>query len=151
MVNFLESRLIFNIFYCFWMFTNKNFKYLTCTYLKDIKWKKCYKVEISAYYFQVKTKISWFQICISVPLKICELVLLFNSNEPIKVAYLQKWVNQLILKYATWYQQLPLWIQGKHCSLDKWSNFLTKKDIWTMNNVFSKSKVYIESRFLQVV
>ena len=29
-VNFLKSRLIFNIFYCFWMFINKLFTYLTC-------------------------------------------------------------------------------------------------------------------------
>ena len=33
-VNFLKSRLIFNIFYCFWMFVNKLFTYLTYAYLK---------------------------------------------------------------------------------------------------------------------
>ena len=33
-VNFLKSRLIFNIFYCLRMFVNKPFKYLTCAYLK---------------------------------------------------------------------------------------------------------------------
>ena len=33
-VNFLKSRLIFNIVYCFWVFVNKLFTYLTCSYLK---------------------------------------------------------------------------------------------------------------------
>ena len=31
---FLKSRLIFNIFYCFWMFVNKLFTYLMCAHLK---------------------------------------------------------------------------------------------------------------------
>ena len=33
-VNFLKFRLIFNIFYCSWMFVNKHLTYLTCAYLK---------------------------------------------------------------------------------------------------------------------
>ena len=33
-VNFWKSRLIFNIFCCFWMFVNTLFTYLTCAYLK---------------------------------------------------------------------------------------------------------------------
>ena len=33
-VNFLISRLIFNIFYCFRMFVSKLFSYLMCTYFK---------------------------------------------------------------------------------------------------------------------
>ena len=33
-VNFLKSRLTFNIFYCFWIFVNKLFTYFTCAYLK---------------------------------------------------------------------------------------------------------------------
>ena len=33
-VNFLKSRLIFNILYCFWTFVNKLVMYLTCAYLK---------------------------------------------------------------------------------------------------------------------
>ena len=65
-VNSLKSRLIFNIFYCFWMLENKFFIYLTCPYLK--KWK-CFNAKSSTYYFHMKTKIfSDFQICISVPL-----------------------------------------------------------------------------------
>ena len=36
-VNFLKIRLIFNIFYCFWMFLNKTFPYLTWAYLKKVK------------------------------------------------------------------------------------------------------------------
>ena len=31
---FLKSRLIFNIFYYFWMFVNKLFTYLICAHLK---------------------------------------------------------------------------------------------------------------------
>ena len=31
---FLKNKLIFNIFYCFWMVVNKLFTYLTYTYLK---------------------------------------------------------------------------------------------------------------------
>ena len=30
----LKSRLIFILFYCFWMFANKFFTYLMCAYLK---------------------------------------------------------------------------------------------------------------------
>ena len=33
-VNFLKSRLIFILFYCFWMFVSKPFTYLTRMYLK---------------------------------------------------------------------------------------------------------------------
>ena len=33
-VKFLKNWLIFNIFYCFWMFVNKLFTYITCAYLK---------------------------------------------------------------------------------------------------------------------
>ena len=33
-VNLFKNRLIFNTFYCFWMFVNKLFTYLMCTYLK---------------------------------------------------------------------------------------------------------------------
>ena len=65
-VNFLKSRLIFNIFYCFWMYINKLFTYLTCACLQ--KWR-CFNVKSSIFYFHMKTKISAdFQIFISVPL-----------------------------------------------------------------------------------
>lgn len=33
-VNFLKNRVVFNIFCCVWMFANKLFTYLKCTYLK---------------------------------------------------------------------------------------------------------------------
>ena len=33
-LNCLKSSLILNIFYCFWMFVNKPFTYLTCAYLR---------------------------------------------------------------------------------------------------------------------
>ena len=63
-VNFLKSRTIFNIFYCFWMFVNKLFTYLRCAYLR-----KCFNVKSSTRYFNMKTKIlADFQICISLPL-----------------------------------------------------------------------------------
>ena len=59
---------IFNIFYCFWMFANKLFTYLTCAYLKKLR--RCFNVKSSTYYFHMKTKILLdFQICISVPLR----------------------------------------------------------------------------------
>ena len=65
-VDFIKSRLIFNIFYCFGMFVNKFFTYLTCAYLKS---KRRFNVKSSAYYFQMKTNIlADFQIRISVPL-----------------------------------------------------------------------------------
>ena len=57
--SFLKSRLIFILFYCFWIFVNKLFTYLT--------WK-CFNVKFSTY-FHKKTKIvADFQICISAPL-----------------------------------------------------------------------------------
>ena len=40
-VNFLKSRLIFNVFYCLGMFVNKLFTYLKCAYLKKQKVFKC--------------------------------------------------------------------------------------------------------------
>ena len=59
LLSFLKSRLIFILFYCFWMFVNKLFTYLT--------WK-CFNVKFSTY-FHKKTKIvADFQICISAPL-----------------------------------------------------------------------------------
>ena len=65
--NVLKSRLIFNIFYCFSMFVNKFFIYLTCAYLKS---KRCFDVKSSTYYFHMKTKIlADFQICINFPLR----------------------------------------------------------------------------------
>ena len=65
-VDSLKSRLIFNISYCFWMFVNKLFIYLTCAYLKS---KRCFHVKLSTYYFHIKMKIlADFQICISLPL-----------------------------------------------------------------------------------
>ena len=36
---FFKSRLIFNVFHCFYMFVNKHFAYLKWAYLK--KWMKC--------------------------------------------------------------------------------------------------------------
>ena len=66
-VNFLNSRLIFNIF-CFWMFVNKHFTYITCTYFK--KWNVLW-CEIFSKYFHLQAKIlTHFQVCISVPLKL---------------------------------------------------------------------------------
>ena len=71
-VNFLKTRLIFNIFYCFWMFLNKLFTYLMRAYLKKY-W---------TYYFPMKTKtLGDFQICISVPL---------TKNESLKSNFSKK-------------------------------------------------------------
>ena len=65
-VNFLTSRLIFNIFYCFWMFLNKLFTYLSAHISES---KRCLNVKSLAYSFHMKTKISGkFQISISVAL-----------------------------------------------------------------------------------
>ena len=33
-VNCFKSRLLFNVFYCFWMFVSKLFIYLACAYLR---------------------------------------------------------------------------------------------------------------------
>ena len=65
-INFLKSRLIFNIFYCFWMIVNKLFTHIMCAYSKS---KSCFNVKSSADHFHMTTKIlTDFQICISVPL-----------------------------------------------------------------------------------
>ena len=64
-INSLKSKLIFNIFYCFGMFVNILFTYLTCAHLKS---KRCLNVKSSTYFFQMKTDILLdLQICISVP------------------------------------------------------------------------------------
>ena len=65
-VNFLKSRLILNIFYCFRMFLNKHF-----THAHILKSKKWCKLKSSAYCFHVKAYLSTdFQIYIIVPLSI---------------------------------------------------------------------------------
>ena len=65
-VNFLKSRVIFNIFYCFWMFVI-NFSHISCAYIS--RCKRYFNVKSRTYYFHTKIKIiAGFQICISVPL-----------------------------------------------------------------------------------
>ena len=78
---FLKIRLLFNIFYCFCMFVNKHFIYLSKN-VRELssliflisgtfisKSKRCYNGKPSTYYFYVKTKVPVdFHICISVPL-----------------------------------------------------------------------------------
>ena len=66
--NFLKTRLIFILVFCFWMFVNK----LTYTSRSHIsKCKRCFSVKSLTYYFHVKTKLlAEFQICISVPLEL---------------------------------------------------------------------------------
>ena len=67
-LNFLKSRLIFNIFYCFWVFVN-SVNNISLTHIS--KSKRGFDVKFSAYYFNTKTKILVdFQICISAPLTI---------------------------------------------------------------------------------
>ena len=58
-VNFLKSRLIFNIFCCFSMLINNLFTYLMCAISKS---KRCFNVKMKIF--------ADFQICISVPLAI---------------------------------------------------------------------------------
>ena len=65
-INVLKSRLIFNIFYCFWMFVNILSRISRAHISKT---KRCFNVKSSTYYFHMKTKILVdFQICLSVPL-----------------------------------------------------------------------------------
>ena len=80
-VNFLKSKLIFNIIYCFWMFENKLFS------------KRCFNARFSTCYFHMMRKIlADFQICISVPLRtwpFCEKNLPWRHVE-IRFAYFLK-------------------------------------------------------------
>ena len=70
-INFLKSRLIFNIFYCFWMFVNKLFTYITYITLRiSQKVKDVLMWNLQTYYFHIKANtIADFQICINVPLR----------------------------------------------------------------------------------
>ena len=64
-MNFLKSRIIFNIFYCFWMFANK---IISGAHISESK--TCFNLKPSTCYFHMKTKIlADFQIYISLPLK----------------------------------------------------------------------------------
>ena len=60
-VNFLKSRLIFNICYCFWMFINKLFTYAhiseskRCFNMKSSTY--CFNMKSLTYYYHMKTKI----------------------------------------------------------------------------------------------
>ena len=61
-VNFLKSRLIFNIFYCSECLQT-NFSHISRAHIS--KSKRCFNVKSSTCYFQMKAKIlSDFQICI---------------------------------------------------------------------------------------
>ena len=65
-VNSLKSRLIFNIFCCFWVFVT-NSSHISRVHISKIK--SCFNLKFSTYYFHMKTKIlSDFQICISASL-----------------------------------------------------------------------------------
>ena len=65
-VNFLRSRLIFNIFYCS-EYLKTNFSHISR--MNNSKSKSFFNVKPSTNYFHTKTKIlPDFQICISVPL-----------------------------------------------------------------------------------
>ena len=73
--NFLKSRLIFNIFYCFSMFVNK----VLCISRAHIS-KRSFNVISSTYCFHMKTKIwAGFQNCISVHLKVQSRKLCINK------------------------------------------------------------------------
>ena len=62
-VNFLKSRLIFMLLYCFWMFVNKLFSISRGHISKHNRW---FSVKSWTYYFYVKTKmLTNFQICIT--------------------------------------------------------------------------------------
>ena len=96
-VNFLKSRLIFNLFYCFWMYVNKLFTYFAYPNLRS---KRCFYVKSSTYCFHKKTKILVdFQICIRVSLKkndqLFNLMFLFlyfhHSSGPNSKCDKQKW------------------------------------------------------------
>ena len=63
---FLKSRLIFNIFYSFWMFV-KNITYISRARIS--KSKRCFNVKSSTLFSNEDIDIDRFQICISVPFK----------------------------------------------------------------------------------
>ena len=66
-VNVLKSRLIFNIFCCFWMFANEA---LHISRAHISKSKSCFNEKSSTHYLHMKTKIlAYFQICVGAPLK----------------------------------------------------------------------------------
>ena len=97
LINPKNSRPIFNIFYCFWMFVNKLFTYPR---VHTSESKRCFNVKSSTYYFHMKTNILVdFQICISVPLKVAAFVIcptsimvLFEIYQSFK-AHLTFWAN----------------------------------------------------------
>ena len=63
----LKTKLLLNIFYCVFIFVNKQFIYISGAYIS--KSKQCYNAKPLAYYFFVKMKtLVDFHICISVPL-----------------------------------------------------------------------------------
>ena len=70
-VSFLKSRLIFNAFFCFWMFLT-NFQYISRKHIS--KSKRFFNVKSSTYYFHMETGIlTDFHICISVPLTLKQI------------------------------------------------------------------------------
>ena len=117
---FLKSRLLFNILYCFCMFVNKHF-IITGVYISKIK--RCYNSKLSAYYFQVKTKISVeFHICISVPYKkINILTKCFTrpaktfTRFPVFYFFLETWERNYSFNFSGY--QFPNFWRQKRCRL----------------------------------
>ena len=76
----LKSRLIFILFYSFWMFVNKNISRMHIS-----KRKRCFSGKSSTFYFLVKTTaLADFQICISVPISLSksftETIFCYNAE-----------------------------------------------------------------------
>ena len=113
--NYLKSRPIFSMFYCFWIFVNKLFIYLTGLYLKS---KRCFNVKSSTNYFHMKTKILVdFQIWISVPLK-------KKAYRNSRLTFLKNCFRHLKL-----YSNPPSWLARGRCHMgtfwktEDWSSY----------------------------
>ena len=71
------------------MFGNKHFTYLGRA---DSESKRCYNKIFSVHYFYAKTNmLADFQICVSVPLKLCDIKSTEKSLQSVIWSFSKKW------------------------------------------------------------
>ena len=132
--NLLKSRLIFNIFYCFWMFVNKLFTYLARVHIS--KSKRCSNVKSSTYFHTNAKIFTGFQICISVPLRtailknICEWLLLFLTDFSEQLVFREA-ISTAYLTYLFWmFEMLVFIIRIIWILSNIWLMFICLKDLY---------------------
>ena len=129
-VNFLKSRLTFNIIHCFWMFVNKLSHILRAHISKS---KRCFNVNSSSFYFHIKTKIfADFQLCFSVPLRVFDPSIVIATSLHV---WMNKKRNELTIKKSFKQTMVHLHLCEKKQFSNKSTTCVTINAL-TLNNLY---------------